>query len=184
MLGLGDSTGKPGPGEGRGGLARWTMDMRGNTDEISERPLGPPGDMPRIPDAAQGRPYRTAFYCSVNPEGGPPICGGPVEMMFNCLFRIDPETGKLDVMGLPPGACISEPVHIVSKQAGHDGWLMMVIDHDEGDGTFRSEVWIVDAGNVAAGPVAKVKVPVQLRPQVHGWWVPAAELETARARAA
>ena len=175
---------KPMPWEAKGGLARWTMDMRGNSDEISERPLGPPGDMPRIPDALQGRPYRTAYYCSVNPQGGPPICGGPVEMMFNCLFRIDPETGKLDVMGLPPGMCISEPVHIVSKQPGQDGWLMMVIDQDAGDGSFRSEVWIVDAGNVSAGPVAKVKVPVQLRPQVHGRWVPAEELESAKSRAA
>ena len=61
---------------------------------------------------------------------------------------------------------------------------MMVIDQDAGDGSFRSEVWIVDAGNVSAGPVAKVKVPVQLRAQVHGWWVPAVELENAVVRKA
>lgn len=52
---------------------------------------------------------------------------------------------------------------------------MMVVDREAGD-DYKSELWIVDADDVAAGPVAKVRAPVPLRPQVHGWWVSAAEL--------
>jgi carotenoid cleavage dioxygenase len=78
---------------------------------------------------------------------------------------------------------INEPVHIASSRAGHNGWLMMVVDREHGD-DYKSEVWIVDADNIAAGPVAKVKVPVALRPQVHGWWVSAAELAKSRHKAA
>ena len=55
-----------------------------------------------------------------------------------------------------------------------------VVDKATGEDDYRSEVWIVDAGRVGAGAVAKVAVPVRLRPQVHGWWVPAAELARAR----
>ena len=69
------------PAEPAGGLVRWTMDLR-KGDEIEERPLGPPGDMPRIPDATRAGHTR-AYYCSVNPQGGPPMLGGPVGIKFN-----------------------------------------------------------------------------------------------------
>ncbi|MCA9029020.1 MAG: carotenoid oxygenase family protein [Planctomycetaceae bacterium] len=42
-----------------------------------------------------------------------------------------------------------------------------------------SELWFIDAGNFAAGPIAKVKLGRRLRPQIHGWWVPRAELVAA-----
>jgi len=32
---------------------------------------------------------------------------------------------------------------------------------------------------VAAGPLAQVRIPHRLRPQVHGWWVSATELDAA-----
>ena len=165
-----------------GGLMRWTLDLSRNDDEIGIAPLGPPGDMPRVPDALMGRPYDVAWYLSMNPQGGPPLAGGPVGTTFNALIRIEMKTGQLDVMGLPPSHAINEPVHIPSRHAGHEGWLMAVVDHQVGEDDYRSEVWIIDAGNVAAGPVAKVKVPVRLRPQVHGWWVAATELEHAVVR--
>ncbi len=56
---------------------------------------------------------------------------------------------------------------------------MMVVDRQSGD-DYKSELWIVDADNIAAGPVAKVRVPVPLRPQVHGWWVSKSELAKSR----
>jgi carotenoid cleavage dioxygenase len=38
-------------------------------------------------------------------------------------------------------------------------------------GDYSSELWIVDAGDVARGPVARVKTGLALRSQVHGTWV-------------
>jgi len=168
----------------QGGLIRWTFDMTKPEDKMEERPLGPPGDMPRVRDADQGRPYRAAWYLSVNPKGPPPLVGGPVGVAFNCLFRIEPGNGRMDVMPLGPGMGINEPVHVPSSDPDHEGWLLAVVDRETGEDRHESEVWIIDAGDVAKGPVAKVKVPGQLRPQVHGWWVPAAALADARARAA
>ena len=171
------------PWEIGGGLMRWTMDLSRNSDEIEMKPLGPPGDMPRVPDAMQGRPYRIGWYCTVNPDcPAPPLVGGPVESSFNLLLRIDHETGRIDSLALPPRMAINEPVHVPSARPGHEGWLVAVVDREVGEADYRSEVWIVDAGDVAAGAVAKVKVPVRLRPQVHGWWVPAADLAGAKAR--
>jgi hypothetical protein len=37
----------------------------------------------------------------MNPQGGPPMLGGPVGINFNCLMRIEPGNGRLSVMGVP-----------------------------------------------------------------------------------
>ena len=163
----------------QGSLARWTFDLTKPGETFEVRDLGPPGDMPRVRDADQGRPYRAAWYLSVNPQGGPPLAGGPVGTAFNALFRIEPGNGRLDMMALPPAHAINEPVHIPSSEPDHEGWLVAVIDRQSGEDDYRSELWIIGAGNVAAGAVAKVLLPLRLRPQVHGWWVPRATLEQA-----
>ncbi len=84
-------------------LIRWTFDLSKPGEDFEQRPLGPPGDMPRIRDADQGRPYRAAWYGSMNPQGGPPLPGGPVGVSFNCLLRIEPGNGRLEMLALEPG---------------------------------------------------------------------------------
>ena len=59
------------PWEAKGGLARWTMDMRGNSDEISERPLDPPGDMRAFPTRCRGRPLPHRFLLQRQSAGRP-----------------------------------------------------------------------------------------------------------------
>jgi carotenoid cleavage dioxygenase len=99
--------------------------------------------------------------------------------MFNMLFRINPETGELDALTFPPAHSISEPVHIVSAQPGHGGWLVLIVDHQTGENDFTHAAWVVAADDISAGPVAKVRIPHRLRPQVHGWWVGAEALAQA-----
>ena len=166
-----------------GGLIRWTFDLSRPGEDFEARPLGPPGDMPRVRDADQGRPYRHAWYCSMNPEGGPPLISGPVGPSFNLLFRIEPGNGRLDAMPLEPGMDINEPVHVPSADPEHDGWLLVVVDRQVGEDAYESELWVIDAGDIGKGPVARVKIPIRLHTQVHGWWVPAAELAKSRVAA-
>jgi carotenoid cleavage dioxygenase-like enzyme len=166
------------PWENGGRLARWTMDYRGTSDEVVETVIGPPGDFPLIPAAWQGRPYDHAWMLSMNPEmRGPPVFGGPVGAMFNMLMRLDMRGGPPQALALDPGMCFNEPVHVPS--ADGEGWLLMVVDTQTGPDSFTHAAWIVDAGNVSAGPVAKITIPKRLRPQIHGWWVSAAQLAAA-----
>jgi carotenoid cleavage dioxygenase-like enzyme len=168
------------PWDMKGGLTRWTFDMNDNSDAIAERPLGPPGDFPVIAATDQGRAYTRAWYCSVNPEmQGPPVFGGPVGVMFNMLLRIEPKTGRTDAMSLPPAHCLNEPVHVPSATPGHEGWLLCIVDTQTGPDDFTHAAWVIDAGNITAGAVAKVHIPTRLRPQVHGWWVGASALAAA-----
>jgi carotenoid cleavage dioxygenase len=162
----------------QGALTRWTIDMSQDDPQLQERPIGPPGDLPRIADADQGRPYNHTWYLSMNPNGGPPMPGGPVGVNFNALLRVEVGNGRVELMGVPPGAAISEPAHVPSKEAGHGGWLLMVVDMpnnpDPGQqvpGDYSSELWVVEADAVEKGPVAKVRTGLGLRSQVHGAWV-------------
>lgn len=163
-----------------GRLARWTVDPRGTAEEVVETVIGPPGDFPVIPAASQGRPYDHAWMLTMNPERqGPPVFGGPVGAMFDVLLRLDMRGGPPQALALPQGSCFNEPVHVPSSDPAHEGWLVMIVDHQSGPDTFAHECWIVEAGNPAAGPVAKIAIPKRLRPQVHGWWVSAAQLAAA-----
>jgi carotenoid cleavage dioxygenase-like enzyme len=166
------------PGETGARLARWTIDLAKGGDCVTETVIGPPGDLPVIPASVQGRPYSHAWMLTMNPQmQGPPIAGGPVGAMFNMLLRLD-FTGKPQALALPPGSCFNEPVHVPSTGAG-EGWLLAVVDSQIGASEFKHALWIIDAGNVGAGPIAKAEIPHRLRPQVHGWWVGAGELRQA-----
>ncbi len=57
---------------------------------------------------------------------------------------------------------INEPVHVPSASPDHEGWLLAVVDRATGDvmnGEYNSEIWILDAGRIGKGPVARIKSP-------------------------
>jgi carotenoid cleavage dioxygenase-like enzyme len=117
---------------------------------------------------------------TMNPQmQGPPVAGGPVGAMFNTLLRVDFAGKPPQALALPLGSCFNEPVHVPSARAGSEGWLLAVVDSQTGPSEFKHALWIMDAGNVGAGPIAKAAIPHRLRPQVHGWWVGAGELRLA-----
>lgn len=168
------------PSESGARLARWTIDVGNGSDEVTESVIGPPGDMPVIPAKLQGRPYSHSWMLTMNPQmQGPPIVGGPVNAMFNALLRLD-FTGKPPQgLVLAPNQCFNEPVHVPAADPAHEGWLLTIVNEQAGPDDFTSALWILDGGNVAAGPIAKIAIPKRLRPQVHGWWVSADKLAAA-----
>ncbi len=168
------------PWDVQGGLTRWSVQIEGGPDSVVESPIGPPGDFPIIPAASQGRPYDHGWMLTMNPEmQGPPVLGGPVLAMFNLLLRLDLRGGPPQALGLPPGMCFNEPVHVPSAQAGHEGWLIAFVDHQQGPDDFTHAAWIIEAGCISAGPVAKIAIPKRQRPQIHGWWVSSEALAAA-----
>ncbi len=168
------------PWEAKSGLTRWTINYAADDGAVVETVIGPPGDFPVIPAAEMGRPYGRGWMLTMNPEmQGPPLFGGPVGVMFNMLMRWDLRGGPPQALALPPAHSINEPVHVPSATAGHDGWLVAIVDNQTGPDTYDHAAWIIEAGNVSAGAVAKIAIPKRQRPQVHGWWVSAAQLAAA-----
>ncbi len=168
------------PGDIGGRLARWTLDLASGSETVTETVIGPPGDLPMIPAAVQGRPYTHGWMLTMNPaRQGPPVAGGPVGAMFDTLMRLDFTGRAPQALALPQGQCFNEPVHVPASKTGHEGWLLTVVDRQTGPSDFTHAVWILEAGDVGAGPVARIAIPHRLRPQVHGWWVSATELASA-----
>jgi carotenoid cleavage dioxygenase len=168
------------PSEAGGRLARWTIDLANGSDIVAESVIGPPGDFPIIPARFQGRPYPHAWMLTMNPEmQGPPVAGGPVNAMFNMLLRLD-FTGKvMQALALEMNECFNEPVHVPAANPEHEGWLLTVVTRQTGPEVFENAVWILEAADVASGPVARIRIPRRLRPQVHGWWVGAEAMAAA-----
>ena len=160
--------------EVKSALVRWTINPA--TGTLESRDVGPPGDLPMIERKDHGRPYGHVWYVGFDPRQGPPIVAGPVGVACNTLLRVEPGNGRVEALGFGPDKAVNEPVHVPSPDPGHGGWLLAVVDRATPDGRFESALWVIEANDIAKGPIAKVPVPVPLRPQVHGWWVPAEEL--------
>ncbi|WP_371823639.1 carotenoid oxygenase family protein [Novosphingobium sp. CECT 9465] len=170
------------PQDIQGALTRWTVDPKADGGEVTESVIGPPGDFPVIPAKMQGQPYSFGFMLSMNPAlQGPPLFAGPVGVSFNMLLRLDgmdtPAPRVTGALPLAPMAGYNEPVHVPAADPARDGWLVFIVDSQIGDDQFHHEAWVVDAGDITAGAVAKVVIPTHLRPQVHGWWVPQEQLD-------
>jgi carotenoid cleavage dioxygenase-like enzyme len=82
-----------------------------------------------------------------------------VGAMFNLLLRLDRRGGPPQALAWPPIAGFNEPVHVPASDPAHEGWLVMIVDQQLGEDQFLHQAWVIDAGNVAAGPVAKVTIP-------------------------
>ena len=54
-----------------------------------------------------------------------------------------------------------------------DGWLLTIVGRRAQN---RTDLVILDAGNIAAGPVATIRMPCRLHEGFHGTWVPLEQL--------
>ncbi|WP_129791351.1 carotenoid oxygenase family protein [Sphingosinicella sp. CPCC 101087] len=148
-------------------LTRITMDLSRNDDAFGKRRLcNVPSEMPRTDDRYQGRPYRQGYMIVYRSADGSSSIG-----------RIDQETGALDVWSPGPGDTVQECQFVprTPDSPEGDGWLLVPVGRVS---KVRSDLVILDAQNLAAGPVATVKLPVRVRSTFHGTWVPADTLKT------
>ncbi len=160
--------------EDRGGaLERWTFDLSRNDDSWQVTQLAPGGDMPRVADKDAMSDYEIGYYQTFDPRVGPPMLSGPVGAGFNTVVRLNVKTGQMKTLCLDPRVTVQEHVHIPSRTPGHEGYLAFVCDlHDQN----LSQAVIVEAEHLDKGPICTIKLPLRLRCQVHGSWVPAEAL--------
>lgn len=164
-----------------GALTRWTVDLSDIEAGVRSRQIGPFCEMPVIAAADLGRSYRRSWYLTVDPTKVTHFANGPSEVLFNCLQRIAFPDGSIESFSEGPGIGFNEPVHVPASDSAHGGWLMMMVDRIITPEHWVQEVWILEADAIAAGPVAKIKMPFVTCEQVHGCWVSRARLDEARA---
>jgi len=151
-------------------LTRMTFDLASNEDGFeTRRILGMPCEMPRTDDRYQGRPYRYGFVIARAMDGS------------SGIGRFDHQTGALDVWNPGPGDGVQEPQFVPrSPDAPEgDGWLLVPVSRVS---EMRSDLAILDAQDLAAGPVALLKLPIRVRSTFHGTWVPEETLQSGQYR--
>ena len=148
-------------------LKRLTFDLASGYDTFEKRQLmNMPCEMPRTDDRYQGRPYSHGYV----------ICGRTADGS-SAIGHIDHSTGKLEMYAPGPGDSVQE-AQFVPRSPGSpegDGWLLVPVCRVS---QMRSDLVILDALNVAAGPVATLKLPIRVRATFHGTWVPENTLKT------
>ncbi|MEL6302782.1 MAG: carotenoid oxygenase family protein [Pseudomonadota bacterium] len=88
----------------------------------------------------------------------------------DAIIRVDPESGKEQRFAFPDHHIVEEPLFVAGER-GNSGWLIGTYLNYE---TARSGVYILDAQNLAEGPVATAEMARALPLGFHGCFVGAA----------
>lgn len=142
---------------------RWRVGTAGEqltfTDEVlDERSM----DLPSLDRRFTGRPNRQAWYLLTGEDGE-----WPVE--FLGVARRDDTTGALDLYDPGPGERVNEVTFVPTGDGEGEGWMLAYAWDRARD---ASDLLVLDALDLAAGPVARVHLPARVPYGFHGTWVP------------
>jgi all-trans-8'-apo-beta-carotenal 15,15'-oxygenase len=146
-----------------GRMARTTLNLRNGTLErrfLAERCC----EFPVLHPDHVGRSYRYVYLDA----GDPPSGNSPLQ----ALWKLDLETGVEQLWSAAPRGFVGEPIFVPRPGAGaeDDGWLLALV-YDAA--RHETDVVILDARQVAAGPVARLPLGHHLPHGLHGSFTPA-----------
>lgn len=144
-------------------LRRWTFDLAADTDTIKRETLDDmSGEFPRFDERKAGLPYRHGWFAGRSTN--------EPDVRFDAIAHVDVSTGRRKTYVLPQGDVTSEPVFVErsAKADEGDGWILAVVYRAAED---RSDLLVLDAQNVQAGPIATAKLPRRVPFGFHGSWL-------------
>lgn len=140
---------------------RYRFNLRtGRTESQELLPMA--ADFPRHDERRASHEVRYA-YLAGNPEAQ---MGG----LFRALIKLDLHTLEREVHDFGPGHQVQEPVFVPRSpdSAEDEGWILNFV-HD--GARQKTNVTVLDAQNLTAGPVCTVKLPVNAGMSFHGSWL-------------
>ncbi|CAB3818748.1 8'-apo-carotenoid 13,14-cleaving dioxygenase [Achromobacter pulmonis] len=142
-----------------GVLWRYEIDL--DAGRVAGRALDDAGiELPRINEGRTGRAYRYGYAVEQ-----------PNNREMRGVVRYDLESGARQHYRVPPGDQNSEPVFVPRPggRAEDDGWVLACVYRQASD---TSDVVVLDARDLAAGPLATVRLPRRIPAGFHGAWLP------------
>ena len=146
-------------------LNRYTLNLK--TGAVSVTPVdGQATEFPQINRGQWGRPYRYGYGLTIGVNDG--------QINYDSAtgyIKFDLQTGSSQRYGLERGVSPAEPFFVPAAGATAEdhGYLLSYVYEPSTD---SSDLWIMDATQLSAGPVARVKLPVRVPFGFHGEWVP------------
>lgn len=146
-------------------LHRFSVDLAARTarvDQLDDRPA----DFPRVPDDRAGPPNRYGYAATLERPMAPTDILG-----FDAIIRYDLEAGTSSVATMS-GQVVGEGVFVADPegQDEQDGWVLTLAWDRATD---RSDLVVLDARDLAAGPLARAHLPRRVPYGFHGSWLPA-----------
>jgi carotenoid cleavage dioxygenase-like enzyme len=146
-------------------LHRWRLDLR--TGKVSEERLDDAlAEFPRMDNRLLGRKSRFSYHGSIAPAP---------TMLFDGVLKYDTDSGRSWAHRYPAGCFGGETVFAprVGSKGEDDGYLLTFVA-DERSGA--AELWVIDARDVEAAPVARLAVPQRVPTGYHTWWISAEQM--------
>lgn len=135
------------------------------------------GEFSRIDDRLVTKQYNHFWQARIDPsrEYDFAACGPPAGGLFNCLGHYTWDGRNEDVYWAGPRATFQEPTFIPKLDGSEaEGWLIALVNRLD---VFRNDIVIFDALNLAAGPVATIRLPFKLKLGLHGNFVEHNDIE-------
>ena len=148
-------------------LSRFSMNMKTGTASV-QRLHDQPMEFPQVNRQFWTEPYRYGYSLVVDEQNDSPE---KIDKAHGGLRKYDLQTGESDNYLPGPQLIPGEAVFIpaANSRGEGEGYLASYI-YDKN--TETSAFCLFDATNVAAGPFAKVHLPVRVPVGFHGVWVP------------
>ena len=145
-------------------LTRMSFDLSGAELHYTTRQLGVlPCEMPQIDERFNGKLYRYGFTICFQPPRRTSRLGG-----------WDLQTGDVKFWDPGPDSGIQEAKFVPKGPGEANGYLIVPVNRLA---ELRSDLAILDARNIEAGPIALIKLPIRVRSTIHGCWVPDSALK-------
>jgi carotenoid cleavage dioxygenase-like enzyme len=143
---------------------RWRFDLR--TGAVREEPLADDvSEFPVVNGRHAGRRHELAWAMTARPGW----------FLFDGLVRLAVDGGATQRFRCDEGVYLSE-AHVAPRPGAHaedDAWLVTITADTTAD---RSEVWLFDAANIAAGPLTRLALPARVCHGTHACWAPGSAL--------
>jgi carotenoid cleavage dioxygenase len=149
-----------------GAIHRWTIGTGGSAltfqDDVLEGDH--PMELPTRDPRRVGREHRYGYLVESPPSEDTVTFGG--------LYRLDVTDASVEHWDAGPGRAANEALFVPNPDGTDedDGWLMTYV-YDAA--TEHSELAVLEANDIARGPVATVALPARVPHGFHAAWVPA-----------
>lgn len=166
------------PAGAAGVVTRLSVDLGRKSDTYDMQVLYPHnGVLPRQDDRYQTIPYRYGFMPTVDLSVPPhPAVAGRPFRPNNCYTKFDHATARTQTYCAGDTVALQECCFVPRRPDAPegDGYILGMAEQLLECG--RSDLLILDAADLEAGPVATVRLPFRVFGQIHGWWVSDAAL--------
>jgi len=149
------------PEEFAGHLVRWSIDLDDTSTTVHEEILDDLiSEFPRVDERVVGAEHRHSFFLCLQGKHGN-------SRHWDAVAHLDMKTKERKIFDPGPSSFMSEAVFAPrpgSTEEG-DGYLLVPVFRAHEN---RSDVLLLDAMNISAGPLATIKLPFRMNPSFHG----------------